>query len=746
MPARDPETLKAYLEMITADSGGIEGALARLTPQTEAVGGGLENMSGGQDRMRQAQEGLETIARDQAPTPEQMYGLEAIILPGFRPAEPIVDGTFKFTQEQWAKLSDDAATRTRLEGVIPSIGRIELPGNPNYPYGGTGFVVGDNLIMTNRHVAAIFASGLGDRRLDFLPDARAGIDFKRELDRPTGPTLMVDKIVLIHPFWDMAILRVDRLPASARPLKLSLQDARDLAKREIVVIGYPASDTGRNPAAVQNQVFGSDLQIKRIQPGLLQGGLSTGSFGKSVRAASHDCSTLGGNSGSALVDVASGEVLGLHFGGLYLQQNYAVPASELARDSRVIATGVQFAGKATGGDGDWAAWWRQADAMEAAQGDADTASSSPATPAPPPPANTGGGVTTMAPDGSVTFEIPLRITISLGAVPVVAATAQATRPETVAAETEALREPDHADADVSRSGYDPDFLNQTPPLAGLTVPLPGAADAAILARSRTGADVLHYQNFSIRMHASRRLALVTASNVTKEFALRQPEPGRDYSRKGLSGLGPNDQEKWFLDPNLGPELQLPDIFFTKDKGAFDKGHIVRREDVAWGKSYAALKLANGDTYHVTNCSPQVAGFNRSTLGVDNWGDLENVVLSQAASERLCVFAGPVLADDDETFVGRGDSGVVLRAKVPSRFWKVIVARVGEGLAAFGFMLEQDLSAVPTEFVVPASFKRKLQALTAIETATGVSFATALHAADQYETELGAEIARRGGAG
>jgi V8-like Glu-specific endopeptidase len=40
---------------------------------------------------------------------------------------------------------------------------------------------------------------------------------------------------------------------------------------------------------------------------------------------SHDASTLGGNSGSAVVDLGSngGSVIGLHFGGMSREQNWA---------------------------------------------------------------------------------------------------------------------------------------------------------------------------------------------------------------------------------------------------------------------------------------------------------------------------------------------------------------------------------------------------------------------------------------
>src|SRR5262249_39722401 len=44
----------------------------------------------------------------------------------------------------------------------------------------------------------------------------------------------------------------------------------------------------------------------------------------------HDCSTLGGNSGSPIVRLETGEVVGLHFSGLFLQENRGVPAAQLA--------------------------------------------------------------------------------------------------------------------------------------------------------------------------------------------------------------------------------------------------------------------------------------------------------------------------------------------------------------------------------------------------------------------------------
>lgn len=306
------------------------------------------------------------------------------------------------------------------------------------------------------------------------------------------------------------------------------------------------------------------------------------------------------------------------------------------------------------------------------------------------------------------------------------------------ADVEKLAEPWRDEDYSSRKGYNPKFL-------GVTIPLPKAADPSAVAPAKDGRTILHYENFSIVTHARRRMALFTASNVTAKAALKKPDPARKYTRKALSGLGDSDQEKWFADPRLDDKYQLPDVFYTRDDGAFDKGHIVRREDVAWGETYDELRRANGDTYHVTNCSPQIAGFNRATLGDDNWGDLEDHVLKGAAQERYCQFAGPVLDPKDDTFVGAAGGGQKVRVKIPSRYWKVVVARTADGIASFAFLLEQDLSDVPfEEFLVPEEFARYMAPLADLQELTGVRFPDAVLDADQYATVEGVEVAMRAG--
>lgn len=538
---------------------------------------------------------------------------------------------------------------------------------------------------------------------------------------------------MIHPWWDMALLEVPDLAPTLTPLRLAVRDARDLGGNRIAVIGYPARDPLRNDPAVQDELFERVFQVKRLQPGEIVGGQPTASFGKIVQAATHDCSTLGGNSGSAVIDLETGEVLGLHFGGRYLDTNYAVPSFEMACDPRVVDAGVTLAGVAPAGQGP--AWLRAWQNVETAHDSADNGSAQGTTDV----SGSGsgndvgavGGITRFHNGaGKVTFEVPLRITVELGAVPLVAAAPADT--------AERMVEPQHDPNYQGRRGYNADFLGH------VRVPMPKPRNPDVLAPLKAGGVRLDYQNFSVVMHAERRLALVTASNVTREMRLRQPEPGRGYGRKVLGGLGKNDSERWFEDPRLDSRFQLPDVFFTRDDGAFDKGHIVRRDDVAWGIDYDSVVRANGDTFHVTNCSPQVAQFNQSVRGDDNWGDLENLVLGEAAQERLCVFAGPVLDSADDTFVGRIDAGRTLRVRIPSRYWKVVVAATAEGIAAYGFVLEQDLTGINLEFAVPENFRRLQVPLSEIEDAAGLDFGDALRESDAWASEGAQEIAGRAG--
>ena len=256
---------------------------------------------------------------------------EAIILLALRPCIDIQDNTFGDVPPEWSQLVN---FRPAINKAIRGVGRIELPNMPNIPYGGTGFVVGKNLLLTNRHVAELFTSGVGKSGLTFRSHIGTAIDFRQEVGQSAKPKLLkVKKTVLIHPHWDAALLQVDGLDES-QILTLAANEPTNLNGRSVVVIGYPALDQ-RNDFAQQQRIFRGEFNKKRLLPGTLMGMREVSSFKKMVGAITHDSSTLGGNSGSLVLDLETGKVLGLHFAGRYMDANFAVPSWELANDNNL---------------------------------------------------------------------------------------------------------------------------------------------------------------------------------------------------------------------------------------------------------------------------------------------------------------------------------------------------------------------------------------------------------------------------
>ena len=321
---------------------------------------GFESL--GPNNVGAAESGLQKLAEDrvQEITPSEMFGLEAIVLPRNRPVAFVRGNSYDDLDGPWVSLNDEVVKK-RIASLLPLIGRVEVPSSPILPYAGTGFVVGQGLIATNRHVAQIFAQGLGLTIRYRAGDA--AIDFKRQVDAPDDERtayLSVRAVEMIHPYWDMALLRVDGLPTD-RMLRLSVKSPEELLDRNVVVIGYPARDE-RNDVALQDRIFNRTYNVKRLQPGVIRTRAKVQSFENSVNALTHDASTLGGNSGSAVIEVDTGEVVALHFAGEYLKANYAVPMYELARDSRV-ASRLNFGGTLPPTN-DWAPAWRSVEGTD----------------------------------------------------------------------------------------------------------------------------------------------------------------------------------------------------------------------------------------------------------------------------------------------------------------------------------------------------------------------------------------------
>lgn len=285
-------------------------------------------------------QGLQKLQQegDSAPlTPEELVGLEAIILLVGRPAIFVNGGDFASPAGPWRSVLEQE--RESIRRVFQSVGRIEVSfgvGEPEML--GTGFLVAPGVVMTNRHVASSFCE-LRQGTWQFMPGLTPSIDFQGERDTPRGEGRELLEVIGIHdsPEIDLALLRVPQQGADPEPLTLASEVPDALAGREVYVVGYPATDVqGLTPPQVLQDIFGSVYEVKRLQPGkVMDVDLAQPLF-------SHDCSTLGGNSGSCVVDLQTGQVIGLHFRGSYRHSNEAVALWRLRDDPLLKRAEVRF--------------------------------------------------------------------------------------------------------------------------------------------------------------------------------------------------------------------------------------------------------------------------------------------------------------------------------------------------------------------------------------------------------------------
>jgi hypothetical protein len=275
--------------------------------------------------------------RDNEITPREQVGLEAIIVLEGRPPLFIQGGDFLLVPPEWQVLS---ANRDQIKASIARVGRVEVTGHPDYEWIGTGWLAGPDAIITNRHVAREF-SRFDGAAWTFETGMSANLDFNAEHGAIIPLEFQITGIIGIHEQFDLAALRIaptgggDNRPLPS-PLDVATADPGAVAGRQVYLIGYPAWDGRRNDPAYMRQIFSDIFDVKRLQPGKITA--FTAGDGQFV----HDCSTLGGNSGSPVFDLDSHQVVGLHFGGRYLIGNNAVPLWQLTSDPLLSAAGINF--------------------------------------------------------------------------------------------------------------------------------------------------------------------------------------------------------------------------------------------------------------------------------------------------------------------------------------------------------------------------------------------------------------------
>ncbi|MEP7364706.1 MAG: DNA/RNA non-specific endonuclease [Acidobacteriota bacterium] len=587
---------------------------------------------------------------------------ETIVLRTGRPVLQVFqdEATLAFNDaesEVWRERLTKA--KAPLTQAIRAVGRVELKNHPRFQWVGTGWLVQSDIVVTNRHVANEFGRQRGAGfvfRSSFGKPISADIDFLEEFNRRESKTFRLIEILHIEeePGPDIAFLRVEPGDDLAQPIRLSARAAQ--AQEQVAVIGYPARDSRIPDQDLMVSIFGDVFDKKRLAPGQISG--------DDNGLLQHDCSTLGGNSGSVVLSLDSGEALGLHFAGRFLEANFAVPADLIAdRLSRI--------------------------------GNRESLSVSVSSPSGAPPTPQSPSAPTPQ---TLTCTIPIRLHIEVGSPEFggAAATVQASIAPVAApaprrgAAVEDVIITEAAPEDYSdRSGYDPAFLSEGP-----AIPLPKIIrDADQVLTFKIGGKTeseLKYQHYSVVMHKKRRICFYSAVNIDGKKSMKTVRPG------------------WRTDPRIPKELQIIQECYGNEP-KFSRGHMTRREDPAWG-SKAESNLGCADSMHVTNAVPQMQSFN---AGI--WLGLEDYALQNAreADMRISVITGPFLHANDPIRFG---------VKIPRSFWKVIAFVHDETgkLCASGYTISQD-DVMPEEEFVFGAYDTHQRSLKSIETKAGISF-------------------------
>jgi len=289
---------------------------------------------------------------DVPPTPEEETG--AAVLSAFvvRPVLLIQDNEFVVARPPWESLE---RFRSRIQRSLPAVGRFALDGDLRVPLIGTGWVAAPGMVMTNRHVVKRFAAPVsrteGEARWRVLDGIAARVDFAEEeegapayqkgraFDVPAGAE------ILVHPEADLALVPIagaSRGGESLAPVPLVLAAGGEsmVEGRKVYAVGYPADDPLNPDPLSKNVLFQAIYRVKRLQPGQVMQVMAEGGL-----KVLHDCSTLGGNSGSCLVDLATNQVIGLHYAGYHRRANLAVALWDLVGDPLLRAAGVRFYGE-----------------------------------------------------------------------------------------------------------------------------------------------------------------------------------------------------------------------------------------------------------------------------------------------------------------------------------------------------------------------------------------------------------------
>lgn len=313
-----------------------------------------------------AEEVLHHLARNEPLPRSERIVLETLVRLTGRPALRVRNGAVDIKDPRASDWHDRLFLVDQsklLQERLKKVGRIDVDG----VHVGTGFVVGRNTILTNRHVLQAFAIPIPRRTapaswimssenvtIDFSDDPRSSTittRFRIKAVIGAGPSPIADDCIEFGDL-DAALLDVESMNESGSALPMPLDIPRNPTfadrHRDLLVVGYPArpavlprdidGNVDTAVAARLNAIYGTDYGAKYVSPGKVIRSAEVSTDDPSGWVFDHDATTLAGNSGSAVIglDDPMG-VIGLHFGGAWLRSNFAHALGVIAEGKNVLS-------------------------------------------------------------------------------------------------------------------------------------------------------------------------------------------------------------------------------------------------------------------------------------------------------------------------------------------------------------------------------------------------------------------------
>lgn len=223
--------------------------------------------------------------------------------------------------ENWANLlrrhEDEIRLASNAVGLIHGVDQQVV---------GTGFLVAPNVVMTTKFVWdyidwAPERTPSGECKRPYLcmdhGDSTCEVKlFFRELLYPSGQE--ASQVVLIE------VVGHDPVQYPFLSITNPLPPANTIIGQYAFVIGYSFHDA-RLPKVFEDRLLGGKYGIKRLMPGRILS-LSANTFGQSDSVSdgrvdssmfTSDISTTGGTAGGPIIDLSTGKVLGVSFGGAW---------------------------------------------------------------------------------------------------------------------------------------------------------------------------------------------------------------------------------------------------------------------------------------------------------------------------------------------------------------------------------------------------------------------------------------------